>query len=145
VTAFDKLALEKALESLNDVCASICTELKGAGNQRIKRIREVLKAAEKLLEFSKFCSCTLSTIDELSEVTAKLEAEHESEAVQKICEKLTVLIGDVTNNKSSVNDKSAVSHDADDDEEMEDDDEIQSNSKSSSKQKKKKKKKRGKK
>ena len=120
---------------------SICKELDGAGSQRIKRIREVLKAAEKLLEFVQSCSYSLSNIGELSKVVSKLQSQHESEGVQKICEKLTEMIDEVK--KPSSQDETAKTED---DAEMEDNDEGESSKAVNKKdKKKKKKKKRGKK
>ena len=139
-TEFDALTMKKTKESLNDVSASICNELDGAGTQRIKRIREVLKAAEKLLELVQSCSFSLSNIDELSKVIAKLESQHESESVQTLCQKLTGMIGEL-GKPVSKEDSDKVDED---DTWMDERDDQGESSKTGNKKSKKKKKKKGK-
>lgn len=140
-TEFDALAKKRTKESLNDVSSSICDELASARTQRIKRIREVLKAAETLLELVKSCSYSLSNIDDLSKVISKLESQHEDDSVKSICQKLTGSIGELGNQNTK---EDADSKMDEDDAEMEDRDDQGESSNAGQKKSKKKKKKKGK-
>lgn len=103
----DALALEKTKESLDDVSATILVVLKSAGTQRFKRIRDMLKATEKLVEFVQAVSYPLSNIDDISEAISKLGFKHEDEPVHAICKKLTSLIADASK-KSQAGDRKSV-------------------------------------
>ena len=144
-TELDELAMKRTKESLNDVSSSIYHELEGAGTQRIKRIREVLKAAEKLIEVVQSFSYSLCNIDDLSTAISKLESQHESDTVKSICKKLSSRIGELGHQVSK---ESSDSNMNDEDTEMVDrDDQGESSNtgqKNKSKKKKKKKGKRGK-
>ena len=100
----DKEALRKTEENGVKVISSICQTLDDEEMQKAKRVKEVLKATEKVLLFAKANSCSFSNLSELSKVMSKLDSKLSNPSVHKAVEKLETTIealksGDNGNNE----------------------------------------------
>lgn len=135
----DSLAVTKASESAPEVIVSIITGLKDDDMLKAKRVREILKACEKILEFSEACGASLPNVEELSATVADVGDKVDGQSVKNAIEKITSLFGALKQDSMDVETK-------DEEEEAEERDSTPDDDNGGkSKKKKKKKKRRGKK
>lgn len=149
MSEIDELAAKKMQDYTSRAVAAVCATLKDEDMQKAKRIRDVLKAAEKVLDFAKQSSRPLPDADGLSQVLeeayAKVQNQGAKVAIEKIRsivdewhqEPMTPVDDDMDERKDSRGD--------DDEDEAEDRDNSADEASKKEKKKKKKKKKRGKK
>lgn len=84
----DKVALKKTTDSAAEVVASICEGLKDGDMQKAKRVRDILKTAEKVLEFAKACRVPLSNVDDLSAAISEANEKVDNQGVKNAIEKI---------------------------------------------------------
>jgi hypothetical protein len=147
----DELAARKMQEYTPMAVASICASLKDEDMQKTKRVRDVLKAAEKVLDFAKLVSCPISDFDDLLQAIGNVDDKLQNQGAKMAIEKIRSIIHELQNEPMIVDDteekkkkESQVDDDDDDDDENRDNAEDDGADKKD-KKKKKKKKKRGKK
>ena len=132
----DTAAMAKTKESAGEVCLSIIAGLKDEDMLKAKRVREVLKACEKILEFAKATSMSLPNVDELATTVNDVGTKADGKGIKATVEKLDSLF-------NALKEASDVKMDEDEAEERDNADE--GGGKGKKDKKKKKKKKRGKK
>jgi hypothetical protein len=142
----DELAARKMLEYTSKAIASICTSLKDEDMQKTKRVRDVLKAAEKVLDFAKLSSCPIPDVGDLLQAIGNVEGKLQNQGAKKAIEKVRSIIHELQHEPTSVDDSDFKkgSHGGDDDDD-ENRDNADDDDNKKDKKKKKKKKKRGKK
>jgi hypothetical protein len=123
------------------VAGSILEGLKDDDMLKAKRVREVLKACEKILEFAKACDIALPNVDELSTAVAGVSAKMDNKGVKSSVEKVKKYLDSARKDSMDVEKKGEEEEDDDDEERDGNADE----GKGKKDKRKKKKKKRGKK
>ncbi|CAB9509342.1 MYB binding protein (P160) 1a [Seminavis robusta] len=140
----DALALKKMRESASEVIAPICNSLTESEDmQTAKRVKDVLKATEKVLDYAKSSSCKMSALDNLTKALDGMDAKlQQNQGTKNSFDRIKALIDDLEKDAMNV-DKKADKAEGNEEETEEADGEDDSGKKD--KKKKKKKKKRGKK
>ena len=149
LSEMDELAAKTMHEYASRAVASICASLKDEDMQKAKRIRDVLKTAEKVLDYAKLLSRPLPDLEGLSQSIDEVYAKVQNQGVKVAIEKITSILHALQQEPMGVvNDdlherKDSQIDDDEDDTEIRDTSSDEVNKKD--KKKKKKKKKRGKK
>ena len=95
-TDFDKAALARLTESTSNVLASISSSLNDVEMKKTKRIRDVLKAGEKVVHFlSVSSSCPTNCVEGLCEMTRLLRNIKDDSESHGIVNSVTALINNI--------------------------------------------------
>lgn len=144
----DELAARKMREYTSRAVASICASLKDEDMQKTKRVRDVLKAAEKVLDFAKLSSCPIPDFGDLLQAIENVDVKLQNQGAKMAIEKIKSIIHELQHEPMSVDDtedKKNSQGEDDDDDDDENRDNAEDDADKKDKKKKKKKKKRGKK
>ena len=112
----DKRAMKVASDSLSTTVASIVAGLKDGDMQKAKRTREILKTAERILEFAKANGLSMPDSDDLSAAVTELDNHVDSQGVKLSIQKVDSLFDALKDGAMDVDTKKADEDDSDDDE-----------------------------
>lgn len=91
-TELEKEAVKKAGESATQAVDSMIAGLKDSEMHKAKRVRDILKASEKLLEFAKASSISLSNVDDLSAAINDVGTKVDNNGVKSAIDKISPMI-----------------------------------------------------